>query len=210
MQSRDYNKIKLIAVLSFLMAAQIPAMAQRFSSEVWHTGQVVLLEGDTLSGRVKYDMESQIVQYSGNGETIQTFSPRKLISFDLYDEVIGAYRIFYILPFEANGNYRTPYIFEVLYTGARISLMRTESVETVVRNTPYIYGGSYSSIEQVYTYYFLKPGGDIKVFSGKKSDLYRIMADRSAEIKGYIKENNMNVDRLTDLIRISSFYNSLQ
>ncbi len=207
MQSKvTYILLALIAVVSL---NQHPAHAQKFSSEVWHNGEVVLLEGDTLSGRVKYDMEAQIVQFSGNGETIQTFSPRKLIAFDLYDEVLGAYRVFYILPFEANGHYRTPYIFEVLYTGSRISLLRTESVETVVRNTPYIYGGSYSSIEQVYTYYFLKPGGDIQVFSGKKSDLYRIMADRSSEIKDYIKENNMNVDRLTDLIRISSYYNSL-
>lgn len=190
-------------------ACQQEVKAQKFSSEVWHNGEVILLEGDTLSGRVKYNMESQTLQFSGNGETIQTFSPRKLISFDIYDEIIGAYRIFYILPYEANGYYTTPYIFEVLFTGERISLLRTESVETVVRNTPYIYGGSYSSIELVYTYYFLKPGGEIREFSGKRSDIYRVMADRSGEIRAYIKDNNLDVDRLRDLMNVCSFYNSL-
>lgn len=202
---------KIVHILFFMagLLLTFPVLSQKFSSEVWHNGSVVLLDGDTLTGRVKYDMEAQIVQFTGNGETILTYSPRKLISFDLYDEVIGAYRIFYILPYEANGYYQTPYIFEVLFTGARVSLLRTESIETVVRNTPYIYGGSYSSIEQVYTYYFLKPGGDIQPFSGKKNDLYRILADRSAQVKEFMKENNLDVDRVSDLVRICSYYNSL-
>lgn len=204
------SKFILVSILLlFISGLTDQVRAQKFSSEVWHSGEVILLDGDTLAGKVKYDMEAQIVQFSGNGETILTFSPRKLIAFDLYDEVIGAYRIFYILPFEANGNYTTPYIFEVLYTGARISLMRTESIETVVRNTPYIYGGSYSSTEQVYTYYFLKPGGEIVPFSGKRADLYRILADRSAEIKNYVKEYNLDIDRLADLMKVCSYYNSL-
>lgn len=200
-------RLSFIVLLSLFV--YISASAQKFSSDVWHSGEIILLDGDTLSGRVKYSMETQIVQFSQSGETIQTYSPRKLISFDLYDEIIGAYRIFYILPFEANGYYTTPFIFEVLFTGERISLLRTERVETVVRNTPYIYGGSYSSIEQVYTYYFLKTGGEIREFSGKRSDLYRIMADRSSDIRSYIKDKNLNLDRLRDLINVSSYYNSL-
>jgi hypothetical protein len=205
MQNR--NSSFILILLTFLLPASLSA--QRFSSEVWHNGEVILLEGDTLVGRVMYNMESQIVQFSRNGETIQTFSPRKLIAFELNDELMGYYRKFYILPFKANGYYTTPYIFEVLYMGEQISLLRTEKVETVVRTTPYIYGGSYSNIEQVYTYYFLKPGGNIKEFGGKKSDLVHIMNDHSGKIRDYIKENNINPDRVSDLLKISSYYNSL-
>jgi hypothetical protein len=206
MQSKNLIFLLVVVLISCLGE---PLLAQRFSSEVWHNGEIVLLEGDTLTGRIMYNMESQTVQFSNNNETIQTFSPRKLLAFDLYDEILGSYRVFYILPFEADGHYTTPYIFEVLFMGERISLLRTEKVETVVRSTPYIYGGSYSTIEQVYSYYFVKPGGEIKPFDGKKSSLFRIMGDKSAQIRQYVKENNMNLDRVSDLMKICSYYNSL-
>lgn len=204
------NKSLIVLLVSILLSCTAGQLtAQRFSSEVWHNGEIVLLDGDTLTGRVMYNMESQIVQFSNNNETIQTYSPRKLLSFDLYDEILGSYRVFYVLPFEADGHNTTPYIFEVLFMGERISLLRTEKVETVVRSTPYIYGGSYSTIEQVYTYFFVKPGGEIKAFDGKKSSLLRIMGDRSSQIRQYIKDNNMNLDRVSDLMKICSYYNSL-
>lgn len=185
------------------------ARAQRFSSEYWHDGSVQLADGTRLNGRIKYNMEAQSVLFTSKGETIQTLSPRKLESFEIYDEIVGMRREFYILPYKLNGNYATPVMFEVPFQGEKISLLRTEKIETVVRTSPYMYGGSYSTTDVVYTYYFLKPGGNILEFNGKRSDLMTILGDKSAAVRKYMKENNFHLNSLADLVRICAYYNSL-
>ena len=184
-------------------------LAQPFSSDVWHNGQVVLMTGDTLKGgQVKYNMENQTVQYSFNGENVQAFSPRKVLAFEMYDNVIDSYRVFYVLPYKAVNNYEAPFIFELSYEGPHMSLLRTEKVETVMRNVPYMYA-TYTFEEMQYTYYFIDKTGRIQEFNGKKNDLFRIMRNRAPEIKAFIRQENLKLDRLDHLVKISSYYNSL-
>ena len=184
-------------------------LSQPFSSDVWHNGQVVLMTGDTLKGgQVKYNMENQTVQYSFNGENVQAFSPRKVLAFEMYDNVIDSYRVFYVLPYKAVNNYEAPYIFELSYEGPHMSLLRTEKVETVMRNVPYMYA-TYTFEEMQYTYYFIDKTGRIQEFNGKKNDLFRIMRNRAPEIKAFIRQENLKLDRLDHLVKISSYYNSL-
>ncbi|MEJ2005572.1 MAG: hypothetical protein P8X57_11540, partial [Cyclobacteriaceae bacterium] len=102
---RNSSKLLLFSFLYFLSAA---ALGQQFSSEFWHEGRLILFEGDTLRGQIKYDMENQSVQYSADNGRIQAFSPRNILAFELYDEVIEAYRIFYVLPYRNQQGYESP------------------------------------------------------------------------------------------------------
>ncbi len=181
---------------------------QRFSNQVWHKGSLFLFEGDTLKGEIKYDMDNQTVQFTNDGLTIQAFSPRKILAFELYDEIIGSFRVFYVLPFRSQGNYEAPFIFELSYEGPYVSLLRSEKLEMVVRSLPYMYS-TYVNEEVVYTYYFLNKSGEILEFNGKKSDLNRIFRDHASEIRRYVKEERLKLDRLDHLINICSYYNSL-
>ncbi len=187
----------------------MPTLGQRFSSEVWHEGRLVLLDGDTLRGQIKYDMESQSVQVSRDGQRIQAYSPRNILAFELYDEVIQAYRIFYILPYRSQGGYEAPYIFELSYEGPYMSLLRSEDIELVVRSLPYMYSST-TREELVYTYYFLDTKGNIREFNGKKSDINRIFPDRAAEMRNFIRDQRLKLDRLDHLVRLCSYYNSIK
>ena len=198
---------KWIAVLILLCATIGSSRAQEFSSEAWHKGQVVLIDGDTLIGDVKYDMEAQTIQYASNGK-ILAFSPRKLLAFEIYDNLLETYRVFYVLPYRAVNDYEAPYIFELIYEGPHMSLLRTESIETVLRNAPYMYA-TYTYEELQYTYYFIDTKANIREFSGKKNDLLRIMRDRAPEIREYLRDQNLKLDRPDHLVKISSYYNSL-
>ena len=201
------SRFSVVLLVIFLICRSVPASGQRFSSEVWHSGKLVLLEGETLEGRIKYDMENKSVLYTSDGNRVQAYSPKKILSFELYDEVLQAYRIFYILPYRDRSGYEAPYIFELSYEGPYMSLLRIEEIELVVRSMPYMYS-TWTDEEVVYTYFFLDRRGLLE-FNGKKSDIPRVFRDRPAEMKRFIKDERLKLDRLDHLIRICSHYNSL-
>ncbi|UII24627.1 hypothetical protein LVD15_14985 [Fulvivirga maritima] len=195
----------IICFLSSFFALQ----AQDFPSEIWHEGKIVLLEGDTLRGLVKYNLESDLIQYSGNKKTIKAYTGRKLLFFEIYDETVERYRQFFSIPYSLNGDYKVPIMFEVLVRGDELSLLCREAIEYQVRSYPYSMGGTYSSYVLVYTYYFMSPDGTIAKFSGKKKDLLYIMKEKHSEMKKYIKENKIDVDKRSDLAKALIYYNSL-
>lgn len=196
--------------LSFFFLFVLRATYAQFPSEVWHDGKLVLTQGDTLRGQIKYDLETDIVQFSKDRKTIQTFTARKLLHFEIFDEISKTYRDFYVLPYSVTGNYQAPIIFELVYEGRKITLLSREAVEYQVTNYPYSVAGSYTRLVLVYTHYFLTDEGKIIEFDDKKKTLYRdIMSDRSSEIKKFIKNNRLRVDRRVDLLKTVAYYNSL-
>lgn len=200
---------KLLFLSLAICFGYILAAAQTFPSEVWHEGKVVLLEGDTLKGQVKYNLETDLVQFSHDQKTIKTYTARKLFFFEIFDKLSNQYRQFYVLPYGIKNNYKAPVIFEVLLQGKELSVLSRESVEYQVSNYPYSMAGSYTRMVLVYTYYFLKPDGTIIQYSGKKKDLTWIMSKKSGEIKKFIKANKIRTDKRVDLLNTVAYYNSL-
>ncbi|MBL3655578.1 hypothetical protein [Fulvivirga sediminis] len=201
------------ATRSFLIVCFICSFfalqAQDFPSEIWHEGKIVLLEGDTLRGLVKYNLESDLIQFTGNNKTIKAYTGRKLLFFEIYDETVERYRQFFSIPYSLNGDYKVPIMFEVLVRGEELSLLCREAVEYQMRSYPYSMGGTYSSYVLVYTYYFLRPDGTIIKYSGKKKDLLYIMKEKQSVMKEYIKESKIDVDNRSDLAKTLIYYNSL-
>lgn len=196
----------LFFILSFSYGI---APAQTFPSEVWHEGKVVLIEGDTLVGQVKYNLETDLVQFTRDRRTIKTFTARKLLFFEIFDSLSNTYRQFYALPYSIRNNYKAPVIFEVHLQGTELSMLSREKIEHQVSNYPYSMSGTYSRMVLVYTYYLLKPDGSISQVTSKKKDLIWIMNKKSGEMKKFIKANRIRPDRRADLIKAVAYYNSL-
>ncbi|HCX22416.1 MAG: hypothetical protein CMB80_30370 [Flammeovirgaceae bacterium] len=192
----------------FLCLFALKGIGQEFSNEIWHDGYLVTSDQDTLSGLVKYDMESNIVQVIHN-QVVKTFSSHKLFYVEIYDKVVSSYRQFYSIPYNVNYNYKIPILFEVLYEGP-LSLLSREAIVQETTNSGSAYWGSpYVRNVMAYTFYFLDKEGNIDMFTGKKADLITIMSKHGREIKEYVKENKLKPDEVRDLIRITAFYNSL-
>ncbi|MTI20690.1 hypothetical protein E1176_06625 [Fulvivirga sp. RKSG066] len=201
--------MKRAFVLVLIVFSAFTARAQ-FPSEVWHEGEVVLAQGDSLTGLVKYDLETDLVQFTTDQRTIQTFTARKLLHFEIFDKLSNRYRQFYTLPFGLTGDYQAPIIFELVFEGKKLTLLGREAIEYQVTNYPSAVAGSYTRLELVFTHFFLTDEGRIIQFDGKKNSLLRgVMSRKSSEIKKFIKSNHLRSDRRGDLIKIVSYYNSL-
>ncbi len=196
-----FNALALFFLLSFQVHAQ------QFPSDLWHDGKIVLLEGDTLRGSIKYDLQQDLVQYNEANQQTTAFSARKVLFFEIFDTSVRKYRQFFALPFSTVSTYKAPVFFELLEEG-KMTLLARESIEYRTYNSPY-YIGSYSRLVLVYKYFFLDENGDIFEFTGNKNDLLNLMNKKSEEVEKYIKANKLRYDEKYDFAKIIAYYNSL-
>jgi len=180
---------------------------QTFPSEVWHSGKLVTDDNQEYSGKIKYNMETDLVQLMMDGVT-KTYSARTLVYFEILDAISNNYRVFYSIPFETTKGYKTPVIFEVLLEGHLTLLAREKIVNETTPISPYSLG-VYSRRVLDFTYYFLDQKGNTTQYFEKKKDLLNIFSKKSALIKEYMKKNNLDYRKRADLIKITAYYNSI-
>lgn len=184
------------------------SFAQKFPSEVWHEGKIVLLDGaDTLVGQVKYDLQQDLIQYTTASQTIEAYSAKKVLFFEIFDATVHKYRSFYALPFTTQSGYRAPVFFELLEEG-KLTLLSRESIETRSYSSMYYYG-SYTRQVLVYRYFFLDENGTITEFTGNKKDLLDLMGKKADAVEEYLKANRLKIDEKYDFAQIVKYYNSL-
>jgi len=198
--------MKFCVLLIFLLTPSL-SFSQTFPFEEWHDGKVVLESGDTLKGAIKYDL-NDLLQVRHQNQ-MESFSARKVLLFEFFDQGYKRYRTFYSLPYSTNGSYKSPVFFEVLTEGKITTLSREKVEFRTYGYSPFMYGSYNTRKVLVNLYYLLKENGNIQDFSGKRSDWLDLMGNQSDDVLDYAKENKLVFDRKYDLKRIIDYYNSL-
>lgn len=196
-----------IVWIFFLVLLTSTVYSQRFPSDFWHEGKMVLEDGDTLRGNIKYDLQNDLLQLESNNR-LESFTARKVLFFEIFDKTIKRYRQFYSLPYTTSGQYKAPVFFELLSEG-KITLLCREALE--YRNYPssFYYYGSTTRLVLVNKFFLLKDNGTIEPFIGRKSDLIYLLGNKGEPVEKYMKTNRLNVDDKYEFAQIISYYNSL-
>lgn len=204
-----------ILMLFCFLFTFLPSYAQQLSKDFWHDGEVNLFSGETLKGRLWYDLDNDNIQLQYGG-ALKSFSAFQVESFDFFDEIMKMPRTFYALPYSKKDGYTTPVFFE-LFTEGYLSLLNREII--TYRTTmpmgfwgwgyrPFM-GASIPVLEDSYYVLLVKDEKVVKI-SDIKKDLFPMMADKSQEVEGFIGANRIRLDRRGDLIRLFDFYNSFK
>lgn len=193
-------------VLFFFLVIPAWSSAQKFPFEFWHEGKIVLESGDTLRGQVKYSMQEDLVQLQTE-RTMETYTSRKVVFFEIFDVTIKRYRQFYSLPYAATGQYRAPVFFELLQEG-KMTLLAREALESRTSSSLYYYG-TYTRLVLVNKFFLIKESGTIVQFSGKKNDLIELMGTKGEKVAKYAKEKRLDFDKKYDVAQMVDYYNSL-
>lgn len=164
--------------------------------------------GDTIRGKIKYDLERNAVQVATR-QNIRVFSSHKVFYFEIFDEVLQAYRQFYSIPYQIRSNYKAPVLFELMFEGGLSLLAREKIVQETVTSGPYAPSGRFMQNVIDHDFYFLTKKGRIIYFDGTKNGLLEIFGNKRSQVKDFIKTNRLRVDEIEDLIRVTSFYNSI-
>lgn len=204
--NRQKNIYPVFALVVFLLLSFF-ANAQSWPFELWHEGKVVLLEGDTLKGLVKYDLQQDLVQYTYQDRKAEVYTARKILFFEIFDESVHKYRQFFALPYENATGYKSPIFFELMEEG-KLTLLAREMLEYKTYSSPYNVG-SYSRLVLTYKYFFLKEDGTIEEFIGKRNDLIELMEKKGKQVEKYIRANRLKLEDKYDFSKIIEYYNSL-
>lgn len=181
--------------------------AQKFPFEFWHAGKIVLEQGDTLKGNVKYDLKNDLLQFEKDGR-LESFTARKVLFFEIFDQSVKRYRSFYCLPYATSGEYKAPIFFELLTEG-KLTLLCREAVEYKTYSNSFYYYGNYSRMVLVYKFFLLKEDGSIEPFVGKRNDLVLLMGNKGEMVEKYMKVNKLDLDDKYEFGQIIAYYNSL-
>ncbi len=200
----------LVFLLLFVSTSPLPAQIyqpqEKFAFEFWHEGKVVLDGGDTLKGKLQYNMQTELVQLQAN-QKLETLTPRKVVFFEIFDQTVNRYRQFYSLPFALTGQYKAPVFFELLTEG-KLTLLSREKLEYKTYSSFYVYG-TYTRLVLTNLYYLLKENGTIQEFIGKRNDFYELMGSKKDEVEKYAKANRLDFANKYNVVRIIEYYNSL-
>jgi hypothetical protein len=200
--------IRTLTALAFFFIT-IHASGQQWAFEMWHDGRIVLDQGDTLRGSVKYDLQQDIVQFTSNNQTVEVFSARKVLFFEIFDNTVRKYRQFYSLPFNAgqSSSYKSLVFFELLKNG-KLSLLSRESVELRSQSTGY-YGSFYTRQVLINKFFFLDEKGEVTEFVGNKNDLLSLFGKKSDDVEKYMHEHHLKIDDKYEFAQIVAYYNTL-
>lgn len=203
-------RFRIAALLALALSVSLTALGQRktqWPSELWHDGKIVLVDGDTLRGMVKYDFQQNLVQYIINNNQAEVYTARKVLMVEIFDETAHRYRKFFVLPYLNESNYKTPMFFELLEEG-KITLLSRDVLEYKTYNSYYAYGGITRLVETSY-YYLLKEDGSIEAFKANRNDVLAMMGTQRKSVEKYIKSNRLDFDSKYDVAKIVAYYNSL-
>ena len=198
--------MKVGALLFFIFLAAA-VHAQQFPSDLWHEGKIVLEEGDTLRGNVKYDLQNDLLQFEKGG-SLESFTARKVLFFEIFDKTVKRYRQFYSLPYTTSGQYKAPVFFELVSEG-KMTLLCRESLEYRSYPSSFYYYGSTNRLVLVNKFFLLNEKGFIEPFNGKKSDLIYLMGNQGDPVERYMKTNKLNIDHKYEFAQVVDYYNSL-
>jgi hypothetical protein len=194
-------------VFIFLVFISADLIGQQFPFELWHEGKLVLDTGDTLKGKIKYNLQTDLIQIQENNRN-ESYTARKVLFFEIFDQTVKYYRDFYSMPYNTSGQYKAPVFFELLKEG-KITLLCREAVEYKTYSSPYYFSGGYTRRVLVYKYFLFGEDGSIKEFSGKKNDWLELMGKNADDVQKYARINRLDFDNKSELAKIIEYYNSL-
>ena len=196
-----------LCVYTFLLLVISTGYSQKFPSDLWHEGKIVLESGDTIKGNIKYDLQQDIIQFEKSGR-LEPFTARKIVSFEIFDLTSKRYRQFYSLPYATSSSYKAPIFFELLAEG-KMTLLCREAIVLKSYSNSFNYYGSSSRPVLVYKFFLLRENGNIESFFGKRTDLINLMGNKGSQVEKYIKSNKLDLDDRYEFAQIIAYYNSL-
>ena len=179
--------------------------AQAFSD--WKEGTVVLASGDTLSGRMFLNLDSDLLEVEYHN-AIKTYTAYQVILVRFYEPE----RLFTSHTVALRGTMEVPSFFEVLYPGAFATLLSRDRLGQ--NNAPIVdqYGQAIGSFygKQNYRrdFFVLNARGRVRRMPGRRQELAEFLEkDPPEALREYVKKHRPDPSSDEDMVALIAFYN---
>jgi hypothetical protein len=174
----------------------------------WHNGQVELASGQTLSGKLKYQINQNVVLLKQNDGTLQTLNSWQIKNFSFYDTLRKTQRRFCTLAHPNPRSTKDALFLEVVYEGF-ISLMSYEKTRLQAYpedgNQKWRKPGYYVADD---VFYLVDMTGKMQKYTGLEK-IAPIMGETPLKMRQFIQTHQLNLNKRQDFKFLVEHYNQI-
>jgi hypothetical protein len=202
---RDPVLDRQFGIIGEVKAKKEATQGSYYISENWNTGTIYLKSGDTLKGYpLKYDIDKNLIEIK-TPQQIKALSGNNVIAFEWDDTQRKSFFL--------NGEQYTfegtkLYGFYQILTPGKVELLSKIFLEIkrADYNVALDVGSRADKIIQREKLFVAK---DKQLFELKSREIPKPLSDKALEIKVYLKQNNLKLNKKDDAIRLVNYYNSI-
>jgi len=172
----------------------------------FHEGELILKNGDIYPSILRYDIFGDQIHLKNGDEIYGIIHPEKiaLIVVDTTKFLYSAY-----LNSPALRSTKAESYF-ILKTDGKCKLLIRKNIRIQDAEPPKLLQDAQPA-KFIHTNdsYYLKVENETAILIRSKQDILFVLADQKTAVNQYISSNKFNVKKITDLIRIVDYYNSL-
>jgi hypothetical protein len=195
------------------------AAAQRFSTDLWHKGEVYPFEQPAIKGEVRYNFEQNSLILKLDNGTLRSFHASQIEKFFIDDVLKKQPRYIFSLPYSSakDPNYQTLHFFELQIEGQLNLLSREIFVQDYVYTyNPYLgYAQPYQVLRESQEWFLFEiESNRLVAFQTEDKNLLReqllsFMADKKEQVLAFIQEKNLKLQKQADWFALIRYYNTL-
>ena len=193
--------------LSLIFSISFLAQAGGIKKNEWNPGTIYLKEGNSLSGKIQYDLDKNIVVLKKN-DKLKAFSVHNVDYFMFKDMKRRTVRKFYSMPYRLTDGQRRTMFFELVFNDNFALFNREKTVkrkQAAMTEQPHLIDKNDREHVKVFTYFVFTPEGKFKKIFTEESDLARKLSLNQQEKKNmrrFINDNKLDLKNRSDFIRV--------
>jgi hypothetical protein len=203
--------VSVFAVLLQMIVGRV--IAQSFSKEYWHKGEVYLFTEESIKGSIRYDLDQNNITIRTPDNKLRSYNASQVEQFWIQDELQKRVRYFYSLPQITKDDYRVLYFFELLIEG-KITLLCRENfvVKQAGYYSPYMWGGwtnGGSYIVQEDDYFLLNNEGNVVDVEEEREAIMNLFGNKKEVMELYLIDHDNKLRSREDLLKMIRYYNEV-
>ncbi|WP_027002984.1 hypothetical protein [Hugenholtzia roseola] len=193
--------------------------AQRFSTDLWHQGEVYPFQEAPLKGEVRYNFEQNSLILKLDNGTLRSFHASQIEKFFINDALKKQTRYIFSLPYFSakDPNYQTLHFFELQIEGELNLLSREIFVQDYLyAYNPYFgYSQPYQVLRESQEWFLFEiEGSRLVAFQTEDKNLLReqllsFMANKKEQVLAFIQEKDLKLQKQADWFALIRYYNTL-
>lgn len=200
-----------IGILQTIVGTTV--IAQNFSKEYWHKGEVYLFTEESVKGSIRYDLDQNNITIRTSDNKLRSYNASQVEQFWIEDELQKRVRYFYALPQITKGDYRVLYFFELLTEG-KITLLNRENfvVKQAGYYSPYMWGGwtnGGSYVVQEDDYFLLNKEGNVVDVEEDREAIMNLFGKKKEVMELYLIDHDNKLRNRDDLLKLIRYYNEV-
>ena len=197
------------------------AYGQQLPQQIWHSGEIVLSNGEVISGKVKYNLETETVQLNADG-MLKAFGVNQVREFTINEIRNQKKRVFQVFLKYNEAGFKRPHFFETLEQG-EVSLFAREyvryapadfksrsnrSMRPPMDNHSRKLSKSKNQVkkELAHKLFILNKDGHMIPLGNSAQQVVSVLGQNQRLLRDFIDQEKLRMEDVNDVFRVVSYY----